>query len=182
MNKIAIIGQMTELVLKPISLAEFKELKREGVDGELYQRLVKETDKAPALFYGYSSLALGSDFEVYLNEEPLHIKRTFVKSFRATYKPIVRIKDSMNLVITRTYRDGRSELRIEEEFQPENLVFELNRFRVSKYCCSGVIPTYLNHSIPFESSWLKNEHESIDFFPHFCLFYRLIGDGAGPRQ
>ena len=96
MNTLTIIGQMTELVLKPISSDEFKELKREGLDGELYQRLVKESDKAPALFYGYSSLAMGSDFEVYLNEEPLHIKSTFVKNFRAVYKPIVRIKDSMN--------------------------------------------------------------------------------------
>lgn len=161
MNTLTIIGQMTELVLKPISLAEFKELKREGVDGELYQRLVKETDKAPALFYGYSSLALGSDFEVYLNQEPLHIKRTFVKSFRAIYKPIVRIKDSMNLVITRTYRDGHSELEFEDEFEPEKLVFELNRFRVSKHCCSGVVPTYLNQSIPFISSWTAREKSFI---------------------
>jgi hypothetical protein len=161
MNKLTIIGQMTELVLKPISSAEFKELKLEGVNGKLYQRLINETYRAPALFYGYSSLALGSDFEVYLNQEPLHIKRTFVKSFRATYKPIVRIKDSMNLVITRTYRDGRSELEFEDEFQPEKLVFELNRFRVSKQCCSGVIPTYIDQSIPFVSSWNDTERSFI---------------------
>lgn len=161
MNTLTIIGQMTELVLKPISSDEFKELKREGLDGELYQRLVKESDKAPALFYGYSSLAMGSDFEVYLNEETLHIKRTFVKNFRAVYKPIVHIKDSMNLVIARTYRDGRSELEFEEAFQPEKLVFELNRFRVSKYCFSGVIPTYHDQLIPFVSSWSDTEKSFI---------------------
>lgn len=161
MNKLTIVGQMTELVLKPISSAEFKELKREGLDGDLYKRLVKESDKSPALFYGYSSLALGSDFEVYLNNEPIHIKRTFVKNFRAIYKPIVHVKNSMNLVIARAYRDGRSEIEFEGEFQPEKLVFELNRFKISKHCCSGVIPSYLDQSIPFVSSWSDTEKSFI---------------------
>jgi hypothetical protein len=161
MNKLSIIGQMTELVLKPISAAEFKQLKLEGVEGDLYKRLAKEADKAPALFYGYSSLALGSDFEVYLNNEPIHIKRTLVKNFRAIYKPIVHVKNSMNLLIARTYRDGRSEIEFDGQFEPEKLVFELNRFKISKHCCSGVIPRYLDQPISFVSSWTDTEKSFI---------------------
>lgn len=161
MNKLSIIGQMSELVLKPISPAQYKKLKQEGLDCELYQQLVKETDKEPSKMFGYSCISLGSEFEVYLNSEPLHIKRSFIKCFRGIYKPVVHIKDSWNLVITRTYRDGLSELTLDQEFDPSQLTFELNRYKISNIGYSIVKPSYSEQTIPFVSGWSDRESSFI---------------------
>jgi hypothetical protein len=153
MSKITVLGSMTELVLKSITQAEFKKLKSEGVDGELYERLVKETDKQPSYLFGYSTLGLGTDFEVNLNGDTVHNQRSFVKCFKASYKPIVHIRDSWHLIITRTYRDGLSELQFPEVFDPNQLTFELNRLKISGVGYSGLIPLYLGAPIPFVSGW-----------------------------
>lgn len=161
MNKLSIIGQMSELVLKPISSAQYKKLKQEGLDGELYQQLVSETDKEPSKMFGYSCIALGSEFEVYLNNEPLHIKRSFIKCFNGIHKPIVHIKNSWNLVITRTYHDGLSELIINQEFEPNQLTFELNRYKISNIGYSVVKASYSEQTIPFVSGWSDRESSFI---------------------
>lgn len=161
MNKLSIIGQMTELVLKPITRSEFKTLKQEGVEGHLYDRLIKETDREPSYSFGYSTLAHGSNFEVYLNNEPLHIKRSVIKCFRGIHKPIVHIKDSWNLVTQRTYSEGLSVLELDDDFDPSHLAFERKRCKISGIGFSVVVPSYLDQPIPFISAWTDRESNFI---------------------
>jgi hypothetical protein len=158
-NKLLIVGRMFELTLQPITRNDFKKLMKEGYDGDLYDQLRSDalSNSEVSGYYLYDSKPT---FEVYINDEPINLSKSFKNDYEITYLPVIgetkaKIgREEFFFVTEHIYKQGHSGLHLNEDFNKRDLTFTVERQGLyNKMICSTITPYYQGKELEFYWNW-----------------------------
>jgi len=158
-NQLMARGKMFGLSFKPISKAEFKELTKFGRSGALYESL-KVANNNEEAYYGFYQWEGKPFFELFLNEASLGLKKAYKTQYEIKSLPVDGSSEKLKgaelffFVTEKGFKNGKSHLDFEEDFDPCELRFEVSRRGMfNGTICSLINPTYKGESFNLIWNW-----------------------------
>lgn len=158
-NKLLIVGKMFQLTVQPITKSDFKKLVKEGYGCDLYEQLRGDAISKIEVS-GYYLYDGKPTFEVFINDEPINLGRSFKSDYEITYLPVIgetkpmKGREEFFFVTEHIYKNGHSGLDLDDEFTHRDLTFTIERQGLfNKLVCSTITPFYKGKVLEFYWNW-----------------------------
>lgn len=166
-NRLEAAGDMFEFAVTPITKANFNALVKDGRSSRLFDRLYTANNNESAL-YGFYQWQGRPTFEMYLNDTPIGLERSYKTSHKHIYHPIdgaegaINGKEQFFFITERGHKKGSCELNIDSEFDARKLEFHYERFGLyNGSMCTVINPAYDGIEFDFVSSDMNFESSYI---------------------